>query len=100
MEWGLLWYDDDPKRDLAEKVSRAAERYRRKFGESPNVCYVHPSLLDGEQPQIVGEIRVLPRRNTSPNYFWIGIEKGPSDNQPTAPFLLEPSKTKAGSPIL
>ena len=47
MKEGLLWYDDNPSRDLAEKIGRAARRYRQKFGAAPDVCYVHPSLLKG-----------------------------------------------------
>jgi hypothetical protein len=43
---GLLWFDADPKRDLADKVARAADRYRFKFGRRPDLCYVHTSVLD------------------------------------------------------
>jgi hypothetical protein len=45
MQEGLLWFDADPKRDLAEKVRSAADRYRFKFGRWPNLCYVNPSML-------------------------------------------------------
>jgi len=44
---GLLWLDDDPNRSLADKVLRAAERYQQKFGAAANICYVHPSALNG-----------------------------------------------------
>ncbi len=45
MRQGLLWFDADPKRGLAEKVGRAADRYRAKFGRWPNACYVNASML-------------------------------------------------------
>lgn len=45
MKVGLLWYDDDPGRDLGEKIGRAARRYRQKFDTPASVCYVHPSTL-------------------------------------------------------
>ena len=71
MKVGLLWFDDDPARDLAQKVGRAAQRYQQKFGQPPNVCYVHPSLLDGE-PQEVGRVRVAPLQSVLRHHFWIG----------------------------
>lgn len=37
MKEGLLWYDDNPGRDLAEKIGPAARRYRQKFGTAPGV---------------------------------------------------------------
>jgi hypothetical protein len=44
---GLLWLDDDPKRNWGQKVEHAARRYREKFGHPPTVCSVHPSMLNG-----------------------------------------------------
>jgi hypothetical protein len=72
---GLLWFDDDPRRDLAEKVGRAAARYRQKYGQRPNVCYVHPSLLDGKKRQL-GEVRVAPLTSVLRHHFWVGEEDG------------------------
>lgn len=78
MRVGLLWYDDDPKRDLKEKVARAVERYRQKFGASPNVCYVHPSLLDGyASPLCVDGVRVQSQRSVLRHHFWVGREDAP-----------------------
>jgi hypothetical protein len=45
MNEGLLWYGDDPGRELAEKIGRAAKRYRQKCGALPDVCYVHPLAM-------------------------------------------------------
>ena len=42
---GLLWFDADPKRDIADKVAVAADRYQVKFGRRSNLCYVHTSML-------------------------------------------------------
>ena len=47
MEVGLLWFDDDPQRRLEEKVLRAAMHYERKYGQPPNLCFVHPSVFNG-----------------------------------------------------
>lgn len=69
---GLVWYDDNPKRSLAEKVALAAAHYARKHnGTAPNLCHVHPSTLDGQERQI-GPIEIVPLKTVQPDYFWIG----------------------------
>lgn len=53
MKIGMLWFDNDPHTDLSAKVERAATYYRLKYGKSPTVCFVHPSMLPAahvEQP--------------------------------------------------
>ncbi len=92
MKVGLLWYDDDPGRDLAEKVGRAARRYRQKFGTSPDICYVHPSTLSGNpstgsgqapstklsasgKVRKVGGVRIAPLPSVLRHHFWLGREE-------------------------
>ena len=76
MKEGLLWYDDNPGRGLAEKIGPAARRYQEKFGASPNVCYVHPSVLDGNgKTQKVGELTVAPLSSVLRHHFWLGREE-------------------------
>jgi hypothetical protein len=74
MQEGLLWFDADPKRDLAEKVTRAADRYRFKFGRLPNLCYVHSSMLDNGLVEING-VRLVSADNVLKHHFWIGVEE-------------------------
>jgi hypothetical protein len=74
MQEGLLWFDADPKRDLADKVTRAADRYHFKFGRRPNLCYVHPSMLDLGSVELNG-VRLIPADNVLKHHFWIGIEE-------------------------
>ena len=71
---GLLWFDDDPGRDLAQKVGRAARHYRQKFGRKPNVCYVHPSLLEGSSHS-VGGVQVASLASILRHHFWVGEEE-------------------------
>jgi hypothetical protein len=71
---GLLWFDSDPKRCLAEKVERAAAYYQKKLGQAPDTCFVHPSMV-AEQGQLCGSVRVKPERIVLPNHFWIGVSK-------------------------
>jgi hypothetical protein len=74
MRVGLLWYDPDPKRCLAEKIERAAAYYQKKLGQAPNACFVHPSVV-AEQGQLCGAVMVKPDRIVLPNHFWIGVSK-------------------------
>lgn len=74
MKEGLLWYDDDPERALAEKIARAAQHYRQKFGAAPDTCYVHPSALSGKTQQ-VGKLRIAALPSVLRYHFWLGREK-------------------------
>ena len=75
MDVGLLWYDDS-KLDFGVKVLEAAERYKQKYGSSPNCCYVHPESLPDDRPRTNG-IKVVASSAVLPNHFWIGIRLGP-----------------------
>lgn len=74
MKEGLLWYDDDPGRDLAQKVGRAAQHYRKKFGRRPNVCYVHPSLVQEEREE-VDSVSISSLSSILRHHFWLGEEE-------------------------
>jgi hypothetical protein len=84
MKEGLLWFDDDPRRQIDEKVQQAAARYRQKFGSAPDVCYVSEQtlasalrsgasagVLDRDEMR-VGDLRILPASTVRPHHFWIG----------------------------
>jgi hypothetical protein len=71
MEWGLLWYDDTNGRPLADKVSRAAMHYHRKFGQPPTLCFVHPTAKNGTD-QVEG-VQVETLSTIGLNYLWIGV---------------------------
>lgn len=77
MKEGLLWYDDNPGRDLAEKIGPAARRYQQKFGAPPNICYVHPSALNGNgKVQEVDGVHVASAPSILRHHFWLGREDG------------------------
>ncbi len=88
MDIGMLWYDDDGKRQLDEKVARAAEYYRAKYGRQPTECYVHPGMLGEGQPRpgaariVAGGVRLRTSRTVIKNHFWLGVgesgEGGPA----------------------
>ena len=76
MDIGMLWYDDDGKRQLDEKVARAAAYYRAKYGVQPTECYVHPGTLGEGQPSVAAGVRLRPNRTIIKNHFWLGIGEG------------------------
>lgn len=85
---GLLWFDGDPRRSFDAKIEQAAARYRVKFGQEPNVCYVHPSCLPTDavagaasSPAIAAgatsgdsavTLQVRTARDILPNHFMLG----------------------------
>ncbi len=71
MRVGMLWFDDNKGRELADKVMRAAEHYEAKYGLPPTVCYVHPSMLIKATSPIAG-VEVKGSNTVLPNHLWIG----------------------------
>lgn len=77
MKTGLLWFDDDPRKQLEEKVQRAVTHYERKYGQSPTLCFVHSSVFNGNGKQSAvkkaGGVEIRVGRSVLPNHFWLGI---------------------------
>jgi len=73
MNIGMLWFDDDSRRTLEEKVQRAAEHYSDKYGHQATLCFVKPQTLNGG-PQRIAGIHIRNSRTVMPNHFWIGFE--------------------------
>jgi hypothetical protein len=87
MKTGLLWFDDDPRKELEEKVLRAAAHYERKYGQAPNLCFVHPSAFNGngngngkrankrgkKGAVKAGEVEIRPGRSVLQHHFWLGM---------------------------
>jgi hypothetical protein len=71
MRIGMLWFDDNHSRNLAEKVERAVEHYQAKYGLRPTLCYVHPSMLLKATSPIAG-VDVRGSNTVLPNHLWIG----------------------------
>lgn len=74
MRTGMLWFDNDPKSDLPTKVSQAAAYYQKKYGCSPNLCFVHPSMLKAETGLAAG-IELRSSRQVLPNHLWLGVNE-------------------------
>jgi hypothetical protein len=71
MEIGMMWLDTDKQRTLDEKVKRAAEFYRDKYGRFPELCLVNERLIEDEKK--VGRVIVQPAKAVLPGHFWLGM---------------------------
>ena len=73
MNVGMLWFDNDPKKALDEKITQAAEFFKKKYGQAPDTCMVSPGMLTGAEHQVVG-VTVRQWRTVTPGHLWIGVE--------------------------
>jgi hypothetical protein len=87
MDIGMLWFDNDQKTSIPDKVERAAQYYQKKYGVNPDICYVHPKMVVGEDDTKIGskkeakkdhikigKILLLINEMVLPDHFWIGIK--------------------------
>ena len=77
MYTGMLWFDNNPKKDLIEKLREAAGYYQKKYGQRPDLCYVHPSMLADASLASPG-IEIRPNPVIRPYHLWLGVEPHPA----------------------
>ena len=86
MDNGMLWFDNDKDTSIPNKVEKAAQYYREKYGVSPDLCYVHPKMVVGKKSAgeksaeasnpdqlMIGKVLVLKNKKVLPDHFWIGV---------------------------
>ena len=73
MEIGMLWYDDSPTA-LKDRVNRAAGYYSEKYGRKPNLCLVHPGMLQTDEGKAQGVV-IRKGKGVMPGHFWIGVDE-------------------------
>lgn len=71
MTFGMLWFDNS-KSPLRDKIIRAADYYRQKYGQVPNCCLVNAAQF--EQLDL-GILKVEGAKNILPGHLWIGVEQ-------------------------
>jgi hypothetical protein len=71
---GWLWFDDDPKTSLDEKVALASTRFRQKFGRLPRVCYVS-QRVSGDLQLALDHVQVRTASNVLPGHFLFVVEE-------------------------
>ena len=65
MKSGMLWLDADARRTLDEKVQRAVDYYRQKYGSAPDLCLVNTATF-AEEEMSVGPVKVQRTRTVLP----------------------------------
>lgn len=73
MDYGMLWFDNDPKADLEQKVLNVAAYYKRKYRKEPNHCEVNPVMLGDAKWRKVNGVKVLGSKSILPHHLWIGV---------------------------
>lgn len=85
MNIGMLWFDNDPKTAVNDKIGRAVSYYQKKYGKSPNLCFVHPSMLtngaagEAQKAATAGGVELRSSGVVLPNHFWIGVNGKPEE---------------------
>lgn len=72
MNVGMLWFDNDPRKPLADKVAAAAEYYQKRYGHSADLCLVHPTMFQETPP--AGKITIRSNRAILPGHLWMGVD--------------------------
>jgi hypothetical protein len=72
MHTGMLWFDNS-QTALNTKIQKAVDYYHKKYGRTPDLCLVHPSMLKNEAFK-EDKITVRPYRPVLPGHLWIGVE--------------------------
>jgi hypothetical protein len=79
MRVGMLWYDDDRRHGLGDKVDRAASHFRSKYGRTPNLCFANPETLGKNPPKEVSGLKLKSSGSVLPHHFWLGVDEGPKN---------------------
>lgn len=72
MKTGMLWLDADSRRTLDEKIERAVDYYRQKYGGAPDLCLVNTATF-AEEEKSIGTVKVQRTRTVLPHHFWVGV---------------------------
>jgi hypothetical protein len=75
MHTGMLWFDNS-QTQLNIKIQKAVDYYQKKYGRTPDLCLVHPSMLELSKGQMTLELSgltVRPYRPVLPGHIWVGI---------------------------
>ncbi len=65
----LVWYDEDPKKPLTEKIHDSIAAYVRRFTTMPNLVLINANA--GDQADIAG-VSVRREATVQPNNVWVG----------------------------
>jgi hypothetical protein len=94
MKLGLLWFDDDTKRKVVEKLDEAAERYAERFGVRPTLAHLNPAQAEGLAHR---RLRICGDPGLRRNYFLVGVDdaEAPAEQRVVAPVAAAPAEDEA-----
>jgi hypothetical protein len=110
---GLLWFDDDVRRSIQEKIAEAAQRFRERMGYEPTVCQLNPaqaSALESGADRAVARpkraqaakpalppiaLRLVPSDLIQPHCYLIGVGEGEEPRPAVLPYRDEPEVERA-----
>jgi hypothetical protein len=75
MKTGMLWYDNNPKSTLEEKIIRAVEYYKKQYGDTPTLCYVSTEAGLKSSEEVLGGLTVRINKTLHPKHIWIGFKE-------------------------
>lgn len=65
----MMWFDDNPKKSVSDKVREGAAAYEQRFHHAPLVVCVSPT-----QAIITTPLQVQPLPTIQKDNFWFGME--------------------------
>jgi hypothetical protein len=68
----MLWYDNDSSTSVADKIAQASRYYMEKYGNQPNLCFLHAKEADRMS---VDGIEVETSDAVLPDHYWLGIKE-------------------------
>jgi hypothetical protein len=77
MDTGMLWFDNNKRDALSARIEQAVKYYQQKYGQRPNRCFIHPTMIRADQPESLAITDGIEIRTTAyilPNHFWLGID--------------------------
>lgn len=75
---GMLWFDNDPKSSVEEKIKKAVAYYLKKYEVKAEVCLINPSQAQGlelEKISVACGVTVRTFTGVTPSHFWVGVEE-------------------------
>jgi hypothetical protein len=70
MDFYLVWFDDDRKKDTSAKLQEAMDAYERRFKKHPNVILVS----EQDRDEKATGVQLRPLSYIRPSNFYVGFE--------------------------
>lgn len=70
----MMWFDDDKKRSLEQKIDQAIKYYAIKYKQKPELVLINPAeLKPGEQLPHPNGLSVEGLNIILPHHIWVGM---------------------------